>query len=75
MGEAQFACTSGRAALPLRKKKITSPTTTTPTIIQGHHGIRTVVAPHMFVSVALAVAVMPGEVEDISTITPVSLSQ
>jgi hypothetical protein len=74
MGEAQFACTSGRAALLLRKKKITSPTTT-PTIIQGHHGIRTVVAPHMFVSVALAVAVMPGEVEDISTITPVSLSQ
>jgi hypothetical protein len=75
MGEAQFACTSGRAALLLRKKKIASPTTTTPTIIQTHQGIRTVVAPHMFVSVALAVAVMPGETEDFPTITPVSLSQ
>ena len=60
----------------LRTKKIASPATTAAaTIIQGHHGIRTVVAPHMFVSVALAVAVMLGEVEDISTITPVNLSQ
>ena len=59
-------------------KRIVSPTATTATIIQGHHGSRLVIASvvsHMFVSVALAVAVMLGEVEDISTITPVNLSQ
>ena len=74
---ARFHAQVAAGPLPLlRTKKITIPTTAaTATIIQGHHGIRTVVAPHMFVSVALAVAVMPGEVEDISTITPVSLSQ
>ena len=73
----QFRPQVAAAPLPLlRTKKITVPTTAaTATIIQGHHGIRTVIASHMFVSVALAVVVMSGEVEDISTITPVSLSQ
>jgi hypothetical protein len=66
---------AGRLPL-LRTKKIATPATTAAaTIIQGHQGMPTVAGPHMFVSVAVAVAVMPGEVEDNSTITPVSLSQ
>ena len=48
-----------QACLFLRTKKITNPTATAATITQGHHGIPTVVASHMFVSVTLAVIVMP----------------
>ena len=48
------------ADLLLRMKKTTSPTATSATIIQVHHGTRVAGVPHIFVPATLAVAVNSG---------------